>query len=56
MMNGLKCKPVDSGEWVRKLGKRKTEIQYFDMELQFDGGKYSASLRFLRGEKGLLEV
>jgi hypothetical protein len=56
MVNGSKCKPVDSGELVRKLGKRKMDIQYFDMELQFDDGKYSASLRFLRGEKGLLEV
>lgn len=56
MVNGSKCKPVDSGECARRLGKRTTEIQYFDMELQFDTGKHSASLRFLRGEKGLLEV
>ncbi|KAJ4788105.1 hypothetical protein LUZ62_039351 [Rhynchospora pubera] len=56
MVNGSKCKPVNSGEWARKLGKQKTEIQYFDMELQFDMGKSSASLRFQRGEKGFLEV
>ncbi|XP_072956243.1 uncharacterized protein [Typha angustifolia] len=51
-----KSKPVNSGDWVKKLHKQKSQVQYLDIELEFCGGKYFASLRLLRTEKGILEV
>ncbi|XP_038718872.1 uncharacterized protein LOC120011821 isoform X2 [Tripterygium wilfordii] len=50
------CKPVSSGDWVKKLGKRKSDVSYLDIDLDFGGGKYFASLRLSRGERGLLEA
>ncbi|KAL9265650.1 Intermembrane lipid transfer protein VPS13-like protein [Drosera capensis] len=50
------CKPVNSRDWVKMLNKQKDNIQYFDIELEFSGGKYFASLRFTRGVRGTLEA
>ncbi|KAG1347955.1 hypothetical protein COCNU_06G017840 [Cocos nucifera] len=51
-----KCKPVNSADWVKKLHKQKGEVHYLDIELDFGGGKYFASLRLTRAEGGILEV
>lgn len=51
-----KCKPVNSGDWVKKLQKQKADVHYLDIELDFGGGRYFASLRLSRGERGILEV
>ncbi|XP_062102259.1 uncharacterized protein LOC133812291 isoform X2 [Humulus lupulus] len=50
------CKPVNSGDWVKKLQKQKSKARYLDIDLDFDGGKYFASLRMSRGHKGILEA
>ncbi|GFY93902.1 vacuolar protein sorting-associated protein, putative [Actinidia rufa] len=50
------CKPVNSGDWVKKLQKRKDDVHYLDIDLDFCGGKYFASLRLSRGHRGVLEV
>lgn len=50
------CKPVNSTDWVKKLQKQKSEVHYLDIDLDFAGGKYFASLRLSRGHKGILEV
>lgn len=51
-----KCRPVNSGDCVKKLHKQKNEAQFIDIELDFGGGKYFASLRLSCGERGILEV
>ncbi|XP_057976276.1 uncharacterized protein LOC131163647 isoform X2 [Malania oleifera] len=51
-----RCKPVNSGEWVKKLQKQKTNKHYLDIDLNFGGGKYFASLRLSRGHGGILEA
>ncbi|XP_038970270.1 uncharacterized protein LOC103709193 isoform X2 [Phoenix dactylifera] len=51
-----KCEPVNSGDWIKKLHKQKSEVHYLDIELDFGGGKYFASLRLTRAERGILEV
>ncbi|XP_058069198.1 uncharacterized protein LOC131218589 isoform X3 [Magnolia sinica] len=51
-----KCKPVNSGDWVKKLHKQKTNVHYLDIELNFVGGKYFACLRLSCGERGILEA
>nr|XP_010908092.2 uncharacterized protein LOC105034577 isoform X2 [Elaeis guineensis] len=50
-----KCKPVNSADMVKKIHKQKSEVHYLDIELDF-GGKYFASLRLTRAERGILEV
>lgn len=50
------CKPVNSGDWVKKLQKQKDDVHYLDIDIDFCGGKYLASLRLSRGNKGVLEV
>ncbi|KAF5958191.1 hypothetical protein HYC85_005416 [Camellia sinensis] len=50
------CKPVNSGDWVKKLQKQKNDVHYLDIDLDFGGGKYFASLRLSRGHRGILEV
>lgn len=50
------CKPVDSGDFMKKLLKQKSKVQYIDINLDFGGGKYFASLRLARGHRGILEV
>ncbi|XP_059638646.1 uncharacterized protein LOC132280907 isoform X2 [Cornus florida] len=50
------CKPVNSGDWVKKLQKQKNNVQQLDIDLEFGGGKYFASLRLFRGYRGILEV
>ncbi|KAF9604152.1 hypothetical protein IFM89_002827 [Coptis chinensis] len=49
------CKAVNSGDWVKKLQK-KGSVNYLDIHLDFGGGKYFASLRLSRGERGILEA
>ncbi|XVF17781.1 hypothetical protein REPUB_Repub10bG0153200 [Reevesia pubescens] len=50
------CRPVNSGEWVKKLMKHKNGVRCLDIALDFGGGKYFASLRLSRGYKGILEA
>lgn len=50
------CKPVNSGDWVKKLLKDKTTVHHLDIDLDFGGGKYCATLRLSRGDRGILEV
>lgn len=47
---------MNSVEWVKKLLKQKSNIKCLDVDLDFGGGKYHASLRLSRGLKGTLEV
>ncbi|XP_039010299.1 uncharacterized protein LOC120139014 [Hibiscus syriacus] len=49
-------KPVNSSEWVQKLLKHKNGVRCLDIDLDFCGGKYFASLRLSRGYKGILEA
>lgn len=49
------CKPVNSGD-LMKLFKNKNDIRCLDIDLNFGGGKYFASLRLSRGFRGILEV
>ncbi|KAK9044527.1 hypothetical protein V6N11_058426 [Hibiscus sabdariffa] len=49
-------KPVNSGDWVNKLLKNKNGVRCLDIDLDFCGGKYFASLRLSRGYKGILEA
>ncbi|KAJ0963386.1 hypothetical protein J5N97_028508 [Dioscorea zingiberensis] len=51
-----KCRPVNTGDCIKKFHKQKNEAQYIDIELDFGGGKYFASLRLSCGERGILEV
>lgn len=50
------CKPVNSSDWVKKLLKQKSDVPCVDIDLDFGGGKYFASLRLSRGSRGTLEV
>ncbi|KAM4118037.1 hypothetical protein ACB094_02G170500 [Castanea mollissima] len=50
------CKPVNSGDWIKKLLKKKSAVHYLDIDLDFGGGKYFASLRLSRGDRGILEA
>ncbi|GLT39068.1 hypothetical protein SLA2020_132760 [Shorea laevis] len=50
------CKPVNSSELVRKLLKHKHDVHCLDIDLDFGGGKYVASLRLSRGYRGILEA
>ncbi|KAL3526718.1 hypothetical protein ACH5RR_011374 [Cinchona calisaya] len=51
-----RCKPVNSSQWVKKLQKQKTSAHHLDIELDFGGGKYFATLRLSRGHRGILEA
>lgn len=53
---GLSCKPVNCGDWAKKLLKKKNDNRNLDMELNFGDGKYFGSLRLSCGHKGILEV
>lgn len=52
----LRCKAVDSAEWVKKLSRQKKDVSWLDINLDFGEGKYFASLRLYRGHMGILEV
>ncbi|KAJ6288558.1 hypothetical protein OIU76_024527 [Salix suchowensis] len=52
----MSCKPVNSGDWVKKLLKKKNKVHFLDIDLEFGGGKYFATLRLSRGHRGILEV
>lgn len=53
---GTSCKPINSSDSARRLQKRKTKVQFLDIELDFGNGKYFALLRFSRGLRGILEA
>ncbi|WCJ31023.1 hypothetical protein M5689_012541 [Euphorbia peplus] len=50
------CKPVNSGDWIKKLLKNKNDVECLDIDLDFGGGKYFALLRLTRGFRGTLEA
>ncbi|PIA55552.1 hypothetical protein AQUCO_00700091v1 [Aquilegia coerulea] len=50
------CKAVNSGDWVKKLQKKRSDLNYLDIDLDFGGGKYFASLRLSRSDRGVLEA
>lgn len=52
---GLSCKPVNCGDWAKKLLKQKKD-RNLDMELNFGDGKYFGSLRLSCGHRGILEA
>lgn len=47
---------MNSGDWVKKLQKQKIDAHHLDIDLDFGGGKYRATLRLSRGDRGILEV
>nr|KYP38230.1 Vacuolar protein sorting-associated protein 13b [Cajanus cajan] len=49
-------KPLNSGDYVKKFLKQKNDVQHLDIKLDFDGGKFFATLRLYRGKRGVLEV
>ncbi|XP_031479491.1 uncharacterized protein LOC116250167 isoform X3 [Nymphaea colorata] len=53
---GLKCKPINSSDMIKKLNRSMSEFHYLDKELDFGGGRLIANLRFSRGDRGTLEV
>ncbi|KAF8015488.1 hypothetical protein BT93_H1109 [Corymbia citriodora subsp. variegata] len=53
---GSCCKPLKSSDWVKKLLKQKKHSRFLDIDLDFDGGKYFASMRLSRGQRGMLEA
>ncbi|XP_010558503.1 PREDICTED: uncharacterized protein LOC104827123 [Tarenaya hassleriana] len=53
---GTCCKSVNSSQWVKKLQKQKSDVECLDVDLDFSGGKYYASLRLTRGKRGILEA
>ncbi|KAM0058030.1 putative vacuolar protein sorting-associated protein [Helianthus debilis subsp. tardiflorus] len=53
---GLSCKPVNCGDWAKKLLKQKKDNRNLDMELNFGDGRYFGSLRLSCGHKGILEA
>ncbi|KAL5096041.1 hypothetical protein RYX36_000368 [Vicia faba] len=42
--------------FFKKLLKQNTKVQHLDINLNFDGGKFSTTLRLYRGNRGVLEV
>ncbi|XP_031387722.1 uncharacterized protein LOC116200899 isoform X2 [Punica granatum] len=50
------CKPLNSSDWVKRLLKNGKDISFLDVNLDFGGGKYIASLRLSRGRSGILEA
>ncbi|KAI3813329.1 hypothetical protein L1987_18049 [Smallanthus sonchifolius] len=53
---GLSCKPVNCGDWAKKLLKQKKDNRNLDMELNFGDGRYFGSLRLSCGHRGILEA
>ncbi|KAI7740513.1 hypothetical protein M8C21_024425 [Ambrosia artemisiifolia] len=53
---GLSCKPVNCGDWAKKLLKQKKDGRNLDMELNFGDGRYFCSLRLSCGHRGILEA
>lgn len=54
--SNLSSKTVNSGDCVKRLLKKNYDAQYVDIFLDFDGGKFFATLRLYRGNRGMLEV
>ncbi|KAL8200609.1 hypothetical protein R6Q57_011948 [Mikania cordata] len=53
---GLSCKPINCGDWAKKLLKQKKDNRNLDMELNFGDGRYFGSLRLSCGHRGILEA
>ncbi|KAK4367697.1 hypothetical protein RND71_011489 [Anisodus tanguticus] len=53
---GTSCKPINSSDGAKRLQKRKSEVHFLDIELDFGNGKYFALLRLSRGLRGILEA
>ncbi|KAK7346481.1 hypothetical protein VNO80_21001 [Phaseolus coccineus] len=49
-------KPVNSGDCMKKFLKQNNDVHHLDINLDFDGGKFFATLRLYRGIRGVLEV
>ncbi|KAH1151426.1 hypothetical protein GYH30_045099 [Glycine max] len=49
-------KLVNSGDCVKKFLKKNNDVHHLDINLDFDGGKFSATLRLYRGSRGVLEA
>lgn len=47
---------MNSNVWLKKLQKQKSDVHCLDVELDFGGGSYFASLRLSRGHRGVLQV
>lgn len=41
---------------MKKFLKKNNDVHHLDINLDFDGGKFSATLRLYRGSRGVLEV
>lgn len=53
---GVRCKPVNCGDWAKMLVKKKKDNRNLDLELNFGDGKYFGCLRLCCGHRGILEA
>nr|GEU35163.1 hypothetical protein [Tanacetum cinerariifolium] len=53
---GVRCKPVNCGDWAKMLLKKKKDDRNLDMELNFGDGKFFGCLRLSCGHRGILEL
>nr|GEW29863.1 probable LRR receptor-like serine/threonine-protein kinase RPK1 [Tanacetum cinerariifolium] len=50
------CKPVNCGDYAKKLLQKKKDDRNLDMELNFGDGKFFGCLRISCGHRGILEA
>nr|GEV85762.1 LRR receptor-like serine/threonine-protein kinase RPK2 [Tanacetum cinerariifolium] len=50
------CKPINCGDWAKKLLQKKKDDRNLDMELNFGDGKFFGCLRLSYGHMGILEA
>lgn len=53
---GSTSRSVNSSAWVKKLEKKRNDVHFIDVELDFADGAYFAVLRLSCSDRGLLEV
>nr|GEZ36966.1 hypothetical protein [Tanacetum cinerariifolium]GEZ37634.1 hypothetical protein [Tanacetum cinerariifolium]GEZ37745.1 hypothetical protein [Tanacetum cinerariifolium] len=53
---GVGCKPVNCGDWVKVLLRKKKDDRNLDMELNFGDGKFFGCLSLSCGNRGILEA
>ncbi|GJW00636.1 vacuolar protein sorting-associated protein 13 domain-containing protein [Tanacetum coccineum] len=53
---GVGCKPVNCGDWVKMLLRKKKDDRNLDMKLNFGDGKFFGCLRLSCGHRGILEA
>nr|GEZ92668.1 hypothetical protein [Tanacetum cinerariifolium] len=53
---GVGCKPVNCGDWVKMLLRKKKDDRNLDMELNFGDGKFFGCLSLSCGHRGILEA